>query len=194
MVKPENPTGIFVAWRKGTIKIMTIDNPSGNDKATISLRYDDRDSMCYMYFYSYVANFVEPPTNTWRPRTVPAEAISDDPPATNEDMEVETESRERDSPETRTVVLGPESNRPRNDHLVQASEFAEEIFMQMHRRRCAYDTSIEACHREDDHQEENADYYTHGEENFHLFYMSTPGWFAGLGQGSIFKVRMPTPT
>ena len=193
MVTPEGSTGTLVAWRKSTQKITTVDNPNGTDMNTSMIRNEDRDVMCYLYFYSYADEFVEPMVTTSLPskaRRAPA------PPALpvqqmqeTVDMDVDTEHRKRDGPETRTVTLGPESKKQRYGYMVKPSEYAADAFLTLHRQRWKYQP--EASGPREESTEEAANHETHfleTQQKNELFYMNTPGWMADIGQGCIFKV------
>ena len=73
MLTPEGTTGTLVAWRRRAVRMSIVDNPQGTHVSTVPFRLSGREDMCYIYFYSYAADFVEPPEATWMPRGSPME-------------------------------------------------------------------------------------------------------------------------
>ena len=199
MITPAGTTGTLVAWKKHTVRISIVDNPRGTHMATTNIRMTGREDMCFIYFYSYAADFVEPPPSDWLPRGTPMEEaplVPTDPPSATrsspetitESMDVDPASSKRDGPESRTVTLGPENKKQRTSWTLPPSEFMDETFMNMVRSRrivqldeVAEDKPTESFH---------SSLPTTSSSN--LFYMSTPGWLADLHVGNIFRVDSET--
>ena len=191
MVTPATTTGTLIAWRKNTVRMSIIDNPSGNDMSTVSFRVAGREEMCYIYFYSYVPNFAQPPSDTWSPKGIPMEEspIVHRDPATEdqgnliegEHMEIDPNDNKRQGPDSRTVVIGPETKKQRTSFCTPPSEHMSQTFLSMHQRQHLIDynqDNVDGDHNEDDPQPT-----TDG-----IFHMRSPGWFADLHVGSIFRV------
>ena len=185
MLTPEGTTGTLVAWRRRTVRMSIADNPQGTHVSTVPFRISGKEDMCYMYFYSYVDNFVEPPESTWLPRGTPMEESPvvplPDPP---QPQAPEPQGQKRDGPESRTVVLGPESKKQRVQHMAQ-SEFMHEVFWEMHRRQWI-------CRIPDAESSSEDLYEPPSSTNQALFNMRSPGWHADLLNGNIFKVDTST--
>ena len=190
-------TGALVAWRKHTVRVSIVDNPRGTTMSTTNIRMSGREDMCFIYFYSYAADFVEPPISDWMPRGAPMEEsplIPPSPPpptqeasqaSNNEIMEVDPSSSKRDGPESRTVTIGPESKKQRASWTTPPSEFMADTFLNMARARRVI--------RLDDESHEGPSKILHASATTSttsaaLFYMSTPGWLADLQMGNIFRV------
>ena len=119
MITFAGTTRTLVAWKRNTVRVSIIDNPSGNDMSTASVRMSGKESMCYLYFYSYDPDFMEAPAATWAPKGLPMEespivptSPTTEPQQPQQDSEVQPmdtvrEGHEREGPDSRTVVLGP---------------------------------------------------------------------------------------
>ena len=107
MFTPEGSTGTLVAWKRKTVRMSIVDSPHGTDMGTHGLRLGSHEEMCYLYFYSYTENFVEPPFETWVPKGAPMEESPVTPIPSNDPAGTLTSGTKRDGPETRTVTLGP---------------------------------------------------------------------------------------
>ena len=198
MLTPANTTGSLVAWKRHTVRMSIIDNPHGTHMTTSSILMSGREDMCFIYFYSYAADFVEPPSSAWLPKGAPMEEAPlvpsphlpelPSPDASAESMDVDPDGHKRDGPDSRTVTLGPENKKQRISWTVPPSEHMQETFMTMVQSR-------RLVQLEDDHSENVHDSY-HASSSLpmasHLFYMSTPGWMADLHLGSIFRVDSET--
>ena len=200
MLTPPGTTGTLVAWQKHTVRMSIIDNPRGTNMATTNIRMTGREDMCFIYFYSYAADFVEPPISDWMPRGTPMEEsplVPSSPPSmkqepiqvsNDEPRDLMPSSSKRDGPESRTVTLGPESKKQRISFVTPPSEYMSEAFLNMARARrvvkldddfhCEPNEILHACATSSSKQS--------------LFCMSTPGWMADLQQGSIFRVDSET--
>ncbi|CAE7272753.1 RE1 [Symbiodinium natans] len=199
MVTPARTTGTLIAWRKNTVQMSIIDNPSGNDMSTVAFRVAGREEMCYIYFYSYVSDFVQPPSETWSPKGVPMEEspfVRHDPQerrmpdgASNDDgkMEVDPADNKREGPESRTVVIGPETKRQRTSFTTPPSEHMSQTFLMMHQRQHIIDIAQDDPPDIIDYDPSVSTATTAG-----IFHMRSPGWFADLNVGNIFRVDATT--
>ena len=184
-------TGTLMSWPRGTRRLSITDNPSGNTVATHNIKTADRMDMCFLYFYSYDEEFVEPAPSRWkaRDRPVTLEVSRDATDANNghQNMEEESLPTKRDGPETRTVMIAPETKRQRT-HLLQSSERMADVFLSMHQHQWQFSLPKEKL-RQEVFAEEHV--RPRPSENY-LFYMHTDGWMADLLQGAIFKVDTST--
>ena len=108
MLTPPGTTGTLVAWQKHTVRVSIVDNPRGANMSTTNLRMTGREDMCFIYFYSYAADFVEPPLSDWMPRGTPMEEaplVPSKPPtqeapqaSVTEPMDEDPNSCKRDGP------------------------------------------------------------------------------------------------
>ena len=188
MFTPEGSTGTLVAWRRKTVRMSIVDNPSGTDMNTHGFRLGNREEMCYIYFYSYAENYVEPPFETWLPKGTPMEESPLTPTPTTERPATITTGTKRDGPETRTVVLGPESKKQRVNHMTPLSEVMPEVFWNMHKHQWM----VQLPEDDPGTSEEVPDHLYMEEKPSYLFSMSSPGWHADLQTGSIFRVDSTT--
>eukprot|EP00439_Symbiodinium_sp_Y106_P004476 s9466_g1.t1 len=188
MFTPEGSTGTLVAWKRKTVRMSIVDNPHGTDMGTHGLRLGSHEEMCYLYFYSYTENFVEPPFETWVPKGAPMEESPVMPIPSNDPAGTLTSGTKRDGPETRTVTLGPESKKQRINHMEPMSEYMPEVYWNMHKHE--WMTQLPA----DDvvTSEEAFRYGYAASDNHQLFYMNSPGWHADLQTGSVFRVDSTT--
>ena len=205
MITTPGTTGTLIAWRRRTVRMSIVDNPRGTNISTTNIRVDSREEMCYLYFYSYDPNFVEPPPDTWAPKGVPIEESPivprGDPPhqlppgpdgkeATTEAMDTDGNDNKRDGPESRTVVLGPEAKKQRLNFVEPVSMHMGETFMNMHHRQHIIDYNQEPMLT---NAEEECYFHSQGTHK-DIFSMSSPGWFADISVGSIFRVDAETDT
>ena len=196
---PGRTTGTLVAWEKGTLKVSIIDNPRGTDMATSTVRTRERQEMCYIYLYSYVQGFVEPPSSSWKPRNLTVNPMEDTqdaapppdaPRGDTADMDVERMENKREGPDTRTVTLGPETKKQRVHHAIPTSEHMGETFLAMHQRQCII--RPEDANHEGNEPSTNEHQLEPDDPRQFLFHMKTPGWMADLKEGSIFRVDAST--
>ena len=188
MFTPEGSTGTLVAWRKKTVRMSIIDNPIGSDMNTSGFRLGNREDMCYIYFYSYAENYVEPPFETWVPRGTPMEESPVTPLQPSSPPEESSSGIKREGPETRTVTLGPESKKQRVNHMTPLSECMPEIFWNMHK----HEWITQLPEDDADCSEAATTHHYVSSDDQHLFYMKSPGWHADLQTGSIFRVDSTT--
>ncbi|CAE7229802.1 RE1, partial [Symbiodinium sp. CCMP2456] len=188
MFTPEGSTGTLVAWRRKTVRMSIVDNPTGSDMNTNGFRLGNREEMCYIYFYSYVENYVEPPFETWVPKGTPMEESPVTPTSPEEPPAATTSGAKRDGPETRTVTLGPETKKQRIYHATPLSECMPEVFWNMHKHQWLTQLPDEDV----DPSEEVPTHHYATTDAKQLFYMSSPGWHADLQTGSIFRVDSTT--
>ena len=196
IITPANTTGTLIAWLRNTVRMSIVDNPKGTNMSTVPFRISGREEMCYTYFFSYAANYVEPPASAWAPRGTPMEESPVVPqaphaaggPADQPPMDVDSSSMKRDGPDSRTVVLGPEGKKQRTSFSLPPSEYMAETFLAMHRAQCLIQPEDEPL----DHFEHNFIEYKPTSKKDELFYMSSHGWYADLFEGSIFRVDTTT--
>ena len=199
MVTFAGTTGTLVAWMRNTVRMSIVDNPSGNDMSTAAVRMSGKESMCYLYFYSYDPDFVELPASTWAPRGLPMEESPIVPTTPTPDlpqqapdsdaqpMETVAEDHKRSGPETRTVVLGPESKKQRVSFLEAKSTYMHEVFLNMHRRQHVVDINDADPSYGDVDSDEVATPTVDG-----IFHMKSSGWYADVNEGCIFRVDTAT--
>ena len=202
MITPAGTTGSLIAWRKHTIRMTIVDNPSGNNMSTVSFRVAGKEEMCYLYFYSYAQNFADAPSSTWLPKGVPHEespivpqtpqvsqqtAPMEDTNDIQEPMDLDSIDNKRDGPESRTVVIAPETKRQRVSHFMPPSAHMNETFLTMHRKQHIIHT--EAPHELLSYASESS---VDANDPNAIFHMRSPGWYADLNVGSIFRVDSAT--
>ncbi|CAE7665697.1 unnamed protein product [Symbiodinium sp. CCMP2592] len=203
MITPAGTTGTLIAWRRNTIRMTIVDNPSGQNMSTVS-RVAGKEEMCYIYFYSYAENFTEAPPPTWAPKGIPHEEspiVPQLPPApqsspqsmdtdstTKQDMDVDINNK-RDGMESRTVVLAPETKKPRVSFAEPASSYMHETFLTMHQRQHVIHHNEPLSLPPDDL---SATAPSDTSEKDAIFHMRSPGWCADLNIGSIFRVDSST--
>ena len=187
------------------MRISIVDNPTGNHMSTVAFRIAGREEMCYIYFYSYAANFAQPPSETWSPKGIPMEEspiVPHDPQAPqpaegqgnesndngDNDMKVDPMDNKRHGPETRTVVIGPENKRQRTSFTTAPSEHMGQTFLAMHQRQHIIHVDV-ADAVDEDHHNYHVDVTQPSAEIFH---MRSSGWYADLNVGNIFRVDATT--
>ncbi|CAE7280604.1 RE2, partial [Symbiodinium microadriaticum] len=202
MLTPAGTTGTLIAWRKNTIRMTIVDNPSGSNMSTVSFRVAGKEEMCYLYFYSYAQNFAEAPSNTWLPKGVPHEespivpqtpqvpqatAPMEENDDSHETMDIDNNDNKRDGPESRTVVMAPETKKQRVSYIMPPSAHMNETFLTMHRKQ--HIVNIEAPHELQSYASEAP--LDSGNPTA-IFHMRSPGWCADLNVGNIFRVDSAT--
>ncbi|CAE7765903.1 RE2 [Symbiodinium sp. KB8] len=199
MLTPALTTGTLVAWRRHTIRMTIVDNPKGHNMSTVPLRLANKEEMCYLYFYSYEPDFAEVPLSTWRPKGIPNEespivprALSPDAPMEteeNQDMEVDVSDNKRLGPESRTVVMAPETKKQRTSFVLSPAAHMQETFLVKHRQRHLIRLQEPDAQPPEDLQPQALD---RAPDASAIFHMHSPGWCADIHVGNIFRVDSST--
>ena len=185
---PENTTGTLVLWKKKNFKISMVENPGDGPVVTKYATNENRDDVCYLYFYEYKLNLrteeevpprlqAQPPTTTTTTTTTTNENV----PETSE-MEVEkTNNEKRQGPDERRVEIQPEIKKQRLEYHMDG-QHNPNLFMDMHRRQWI----TQVPRDEDEGRKDHVQHYT--TNLFYFGFRDEDKLRADLLTGNIFKV------
>ena len=134
---PNNTTGYLITWTSGSMKYSIMEHWSSTNIKAKKIMTQKEEDLCVLYLYYHVLNQEEETSEAWRKSTMTDDAAMDQQDGSQQDegmesvraaedpegMSTSTTSeahlpslpQKRDGPETRTVVIAPETKRQRLD-------------------------------------------------------------------------------
>ena len=129
---PSNTSGILLTWITGGRNYAVQEHKSDRHLQLKKITNDPREDTCILYFYYYNVNYVEENRDAGKQRVeeeVPDTSMKSVTTSSEATMESVLESKKRDGPETRTVVLAPERKKQKMDYVKKDVEFMKSWYM-----------------------------------------------------------------
>ena len=129
---PSNTSGILLTWIIGGRNYAVQEHKSDRHLQLKRITNYPREDTCVLYFYYYNLNYVEENRDAGKQQgeeEVPDTSMKSATTSSEATMESVLESKKRDGPETRTVVLAPERKRQKMDYVKKDVEFMKSWYM-----------------------------------------------------------------
>ena len=122
---PSNTTGILLTWISGGRSYAVQEHKSDRHLQMKKITNHAREDTCILYFYYYNATYTEENRSAVdrRQQELPDSSMKSVTTSSDNPMDSVMESKKREGPETRTVVLAPEKKRQKMEYLKKDVEF-----------------------------------------------------------------------
>ena len=118
---PKFPKGVLISWPKGSKQYVMMEHNGDNHLVLKKIMHTVLEDVCHLYMYYFtIYNEEAPPAQITTRR--PPEPLQQDPMDTSE-------SKKRDGPETRTIVMAPEKKRARYEYADDEGPSEQELLL-----------------------------------------------------------------
>ena len=118
---PKFSKGVLISWPKGSKQYVMMEHNGDSHLVLKKIMHTVLEDVCHLYMYYFTIYHEESP---------PAQITSRRPPeAPQQDPMDTSESRKRDGPETRTIVMAPEKKKARYEYAEDEGPTEQELLL-----------------------------------------------------------------